>query len=595
LRAPREAEAEHHRLVRLRSALLIMILILAFGGLAARLTSLHVVQARSLDRIAQRQQIGTMVIDPRRGRLLDRRGRPLAVNVDATSIYADPSKVENHAAFARKIAPALGVRPVDVLERLRGGQRFVWLARKVAPAVADAVRAQRHGDAVGFLVEARRQYPNGSLAAHVIGFAGIDNQGLSGAELEFDRHLAGRAGLAHVERDAMGRPRIETRRIIRDPTDGADVVLTIDEILQHIAERELGAAMASTRSTWGAILAMDPANGEVLAMATAPRFDPNAYAKARPSQWNNPAVARAYEPGSTFKIFLAAAALDSGVVGEREVFANNGALRVAGGYVIREAHGRTYSRPTLRDIVKVSSNVGAAMVATRIGGRRLHDTVRKLGFGAPTGIDLPGEAEGLVPALEQWRAPMLQTIGFGQGISATPMQILVAGAALANGGTVVRPRMLRAVRDPEGRGLEVTAAVPERQAVSSAAARRVIDMMIEGVEDGTGTQARIDGYTVAGKTGTAQKPSANGGYMPDAYVASFLGIVPVGRPRLVVLVILDSPRGQYYGGAVAAPVFRAFATQALWHLRVTPTEPLSDASTGTGSGRGASDATTGRR
>jgi cell division protein FtsI/penicillin-binding protein 2 len=283
------------------------------------------------------------------------------------------------------------------------------------------------------------------------------------------------------------------------------------------------------------------------------------------------------------------------VVGEREVFANNGALRVAGGYVIREAHGRTYSRPTLRDIVKVSSNVGAAMVATRIGGRRLHDTVRKLGFGAPTGIDLPGEAEGLVPALEQWRAPMLQTIGFGQGISATPMQILVAGAALANGGTVVRPRMLRAVRDPEGRGLEVTAAVPERQAVSSAAARRVIDMMIEGVEDGTGTQARIDGYTVAGKTGTAQKPSANGGYMPDAYVASFLGIVPVGRPRLVVLVILDSPRGQYYGGAVAAPVFRAFATQALWHLRVTPTEPLSDASTGTGSGRGASDATTGRR
>jgi cell division protein FtsI (penicillin-binding protein 3) len=566
---------------------LVVILFLAFGGLVARLVSLHVVQARTLDRIAQRQQIGTMVIEPRRGRLLDRRGRPLAVNIDATSIYADPSRIQRPAVFARAIAPVLGMRPVDVLERLRGGQRFVWLARKIPREAADRIRAQRHGDAVGFLVEPRRQYPNGSLGAHVVGFAGIDNQGLAGAELEFDRHLAGRAGLAHVERDAMGRPRIETRRVTRDPTDGADVVLTIDQILQHIAERELDAAIASTRSVWGTILAMDPATGEMLAMATAPRFDPNTYAKAKASQWNNPALARTYEPGSTFKIFLAAAALDSRTVGEREVFANNGALRVPGGYVIREAHGRTYARPTLRDIVKVSSNVGAAMVATRIGATRLHDTVRRFGFGSPTGVDLPGEGGGLVPAVGDWRAPALQTIGFGQGISATPMQILVAGAALANDGMVVRPRMLRAVRDPDGRGLEVTTATPERQAVSAAAARRVIDMMVEGVEDGTGTQARIEGYTVAGKTGTAQKPSPTGGYMPNAYVASFLGIVPVEHPRLVVLVILDSPRGEYYGGTVAAPVFRAFATQALWHLRVTPTETPSDSGAGESDRRGA--------
>lgn len=594
-RRPQEAEAEHSRLIRLRSAALVIILMVAFGGLIARLTSLHVVQARALDRISQRQQLGTMVVEPRRGRLLDRHGRPLAVNVDAPSIYADPFKIANPTVFARTIAPALGVRSADVLERLRGGQRFVWLARKVSPEAANAVRAQQHGAAVGFVEEPRRQYPNGSLGAHVLGFAGIDNQGLTGAELKFDRHLAGRAGLANVDRDAIGRPRIETRRVVRDPTDGADVVLTIDEIIQHIAERELGVAMTSTRSAWGAILAMDPATGEVLAMATAPRFDPNVYAKAKPSQWNNPALARTYEPGSTFKVIVAAAALDSGAVGEREVFANNGALRVPGGYVIREAHGRTYARPTLRDIVKVSSNVGAAMVATRIGATRLHDIVRKFGFGAPTGIDLPGEASGVVPPLGQWGAPALQTIAFGQGISATPMQMLLAGATLANNGTVVRPRVLRAVRDTEGRGLEVTAAVAERQAVSAAAARRIIEMMVESVEDGTGTQARIDGYLVAGKTGTAQKPSPTGGYLTDAYVASFLGVVPADHPKLVVLVILDSPRGEYYGGTVAAPVFRAFAAQALWHLRVTPTEAPSDAPGGAGYSRGTSGAPAGRR
>jgi cell division protein FtsI/penicillin-binding protein 2 len=573
-----EAEAEHHRLIRLRAAVLFVILALVLAGLGARLVSLHVVQAGALERMAARQQTSEVTIDPQRGRLLDRWGRPLAVNIDAESVYAVPSRIQDHRAFARAVAPALGMRVDEVLGRLTPARHFVWLARKVQPGTSAALRALPLGEGIGFLVEPRRRYPNGRLAAHVLGFAGIDNQGLAGAELAFDRYLRGEAGLARVERDAMGRPRLETRTLIRPPVGGADVVLTIDQVLQHIAERELDSALAATRASWGAVVMMDPENGELLALAAAPRFDPNAYDRARPELWNNPVLAHSYEPGSTFKVVLAAAALDAGAVDEREVFHSDGSLAVPGGYVIREARGRRFSRQTLPDIIRNSSNVGAAMVATRLGVQRYHAAIRRFGFGAPTGVDLRGEAVGLVPAPAQWRGAVLQTAGFGQGISATPLQMLVAGAALAHDGALVRPRVLRAVRDADGRALEVPAPEPGRQVVSPEVARRVVAMMVDAVAHGSGAQAAIEGYPVAGKTGTAQKPSPAGGYLPDAYVASFLGIVPAGRPRLAVLVVLDAPRGEYFGSVVAAPLFHAVASQALWHLRVAPSsEPATAA------------------
>jgi cell division protein FtsI (penicillin-binding protein 3) len=560
-------------LIRLRAGLLLIFLILATGGLAARLVTLHVVRAGALERIAERQQFGDVVIEPRRGRLLDRWGRPLAVNVEVESAYAVPSRIADPAAFARAVAPVLGLSTAEVRGRLVPNRHFVWLARKVPPQVSAGLRAKRLGEALGFLPEARREYPNGTLAAHLLGFAGIDNQGLAGAELAFERYLGGRSGLARVERDAMGRPRFETRTVVRAPTDGADIVLTIDQVIQHIAERELDLAVQNTRAKWGAALIVEPQTGEMLAMAITPRFDPNAFQKAKPARWNNPAVSHLYEPGSTFKIVLAAAALEAGAVDEKEFFTNDGTYRVAG-YTIREAHGRTYRRQTLGDILRNSSNVGAAMVATRLGAERYHETIRRFGFGAPTGIDLPGEAAGLVPPLADWGGGKLQTAGFGQGISATPLQLLIAGAALANGGEVVRPHVLRAVRDVEGRALEVTAPAVGRPAISAATASRVMAMMVETVARGTGRQAIVDGYQVAGKTGTAQKPGPNGGYLSESYVASFLGIVPAERPRLAILVVLDDPKGQYYGGVVAAPVFRAIASQALWHLRVAPTESV---------------------
>jgi len=565
-----EAEADHHRLVRLRSALLLFILGAAMLGLTARLVSLHVVHASALEALAERQQVGRLTIEPTRGRLLDRSGRPLAINVEAQSVYAVPSKIPNRDAFAHAVAPVLRLPPDEVAGRLQPNLHFVWLARKVSPDVAAALRTRTPRDQLGFLPEARRVYPNGPLAAHVLGFAGIDNQGLAGAELAFDRHLRGRAGLARIERDAIGRPRFETRDVIREPTDGADVVLTLDQVIQHIAERELTSALAATRARWGAVLVMEPKSGDILAMATAPRFDPNVFANARPAEWVNRALGTIVEPGSTFKIVLAAAALEGGVVDPREVFVNTGELKVAGGHVIREAHNRKFPRQTLGDIVRNSSNVGAAMVATRLGKERFYDAIRRFGFGRPTGIDLPGEAAGLVPLPPQWLGSGLQTIGFGQGISATPLQLLAAGAAVANEGVMVRPRVLRAVRDAEGRALEVGTPEVIGQATPRVVARQVLAMMEDVVTRGTGTLAHIEGYRVAGKTGTAQKPGPDGRYLAGTYIASFLGIVPADRPQLIILVMLDGPRGEYYGGAVAAPVFRAVAAQVLWHLRVPP-------------------------
>jgi len=562
-------ESAHHRLVRMRGTIFVVCLTLGTLGLAARLVSLHIVQAGTLERIAERQQLGTLTLAPARGRILDRSGRPLAVNVEAPSVFAVPSRIENPKAFARTVAPILGLAPDDLLAKLDPERHFVWLARKASPQAVAGLRAKGLGEQIGFVDEARRTYPNGTLASHVLGFAGIDNQGLGGAELAFDGSLRGQTGVARIERDAMGRPRFETRNVVRAPIDGSDVVLTIDQVLQHIAERELDRAVLETRAKWGAILMMDPPSGEILAMAAAPRYDSNAYARAKPGEWNNRAISTVLEPGSTFKIVLAAAALEAGAVDERDVFTSNGVLKVAG-HTIREAHGRVFPTQTLADIIRNSSNVGAAMVATRLGKARFYEVIQRFGFGTPTGVDLPGEAAGLVPPPSQWLGPGLQTIGFGQGISGTPLQILAAAAALANEGTLVRPRVLRAVRDREGRSVAVPGPEPVRQVVSPAVARKVMALMEGAVANGTGTGARIDGYRVAGKTGTAQKPSPRGGYMPDAYVASFLGIVPVEHPRLAILVLLDEPQGIYYGGAVAAPVFRTVAAQALWYLRIPP-------------------------
>jgi stage V sporulation protein D (sporulation-specific penicillin-binding protein) len=547
----------------------------ALAALLLRLIQLQLVQAERLAGIAQRQQLATVVLSPHRGRLLDRRGRPLAVNLEATSIYAVPSAIEDRRAFAVRLAPILGLTEGEVLARLARGRHFAWLLRK-APAEAVArVRTLGLDGQVGFRAEDQRVYPNGPLAAPVLGFVGIDNQGLGGVELAYDGALRGQTGEAVAAHDGMGRLLVETQRTTVEPVDGADVLLTVDQVIQHIAERELDGAMARTQARSGLVAVMEVPTGEILALAQRPTFDPNRGAQAAPELWMNRAVGGVFEPGSTFKIFVAAAALDAGAVDPGERFLDPGVLRV-GGHVIRNANGKRHGWVTLTDILRYSSNVGSAQVASRLGAEALYRYLRAFGFGAATRIDLPGEVTGIIPPPAAWRAPALQTISFGQGISVTPAQLLTAAAALGNDGLLVRPHVVRGVRDRAGRTTAVTSGQTGRRTVTPAAARAVLRMMAATVADGTGRLAQIEGYPVAGKTGTAQKPSAAGGYDPDRYVASFIGLVPADRPQLAVLVILDEPQGAYYGSEVAAPVFREVAAQALWYLQVPPRRQLSE-------------------
>lgn len=548
---------------------------MALAGLMARLVQVQVLDGSRLQAMAARQQLASIALLPHRGRILDRRGRALAINIEATSIYAVPSAISDQQAFAAAVAPALGLTPADVERRLSTGRHFAWLQRKAKPEVIERVKALDLGNTVGFLREDRRAYPNGTLAAHLLGFVGIDNQGLAGVELSYDGVLRGTAGKAVATRDGVGRVLVETQEVVQAPDDGADILLTIDQVIQHVAERELEKAIAKTGARQGSIVVMDSRSGEVLAMAASPAFDPNTGTEARPDLWLNRPIGEVYEPGSTFKIFLSAAALDSGAVQPGEQFFCAGALEVPGGHVIRDAHNRKHGWQTIGDVIKNSCNIGAAQIATRLGKARFYEYIRAFGFGQRFGIDLPGEAAGIVPLPAAWLGPGLQTIAFGQGVSATSLQTVAAATAFANDGVTIKPHVVRAIRDSQGRMVRVVGREPIRQVIRPDAARTVLRMMIGTVESGTGTQARIEGYTVAGKTGTAQKPAPGGGYDPNRFVASFLGLVPAEDPALVILVVLDEPRGLFYGGEVAAPVFREVAAQALWYLRIPPQQSLA--------------------
>lgn len=552
-----------------------VVVLLALAALAARLVQVQVLMADRLREMAMRQQIAALTLDPHRGRIFDRNGRPLAVNVETTSIYAVPSLIPDPRAFAARIAPAVGEPAAGIERRMAAsGKYFAWVARKVSPQVVARVKALGLAEQIGFLAEDRRAYPNGPLAAHVLGFVGIDNQGLGGVELAYDQLIRGHTGRAVAERDGVGRILVETRRVVEAPEDGADLVLTIDQVIQHIAERELDRALERTRARNGLVLVVDPVSGDMLALAIRPAFDPNAGGSARPERWLNRALAVTYEPGSTFKVFTAAAALESGAVSPDERFMCSTALRVPGNHVIRNAERVRPGLQTVSDAVKNSCNTAIAQIATKVGKDRFDRYLRGFGFGRLTGVDLPGEVPGLVPPPSSWLGPGLQTIGFGQGVGVTALQLLTASTAFVNEGRPVRPHILRAVRDAEGRVIRAVGAESLSPAVSPQTAAAVLKMMTRVVAEGTGTLAAVEGYVAAGKTGTAQKPSATGGYAPGRYIASFLGIVPADDPKLAVVVVLDEPQGIYYGGAVAAPVFREVASQTLWYLRIPPAKQL---------------------
>ncbi len=478
-----------------------------------------------------------------------------------------PVRRQDPDGTARQLARVLEVDAAPLAARLRKKSDFVWLARKLDPPVAQAVRAL---DLAGihFLPESKRYYPMRELAAQVLGYVGTDNRGLAGLELVYDEQIAGRPGKRTLLRDARRGTVVAPGLAFSDPEPGGDLYLTLDATIQHIVERELAKAVEERRAKSGSMVLLDPATGAVLAMATYPSFDPNHFGHFPPARWRNRAIIDAYEPGSTFKVVTAAAALEAGLVKPTDVFdCEMGSITLLG---IRIRDHKPFGRLTFAEVLAKSSNVGVIKTALLLGDERLYSTVRGFGFGRPTGIDLPGENQGILAGKASWRPLTKAYVSFGQGISVTALQLVTALGAVANDGQLLTPYVVAAVgRNGAVRKLHPTPAVAGRP-VSAATARQLRELLEGVVSGGTGRAAAVAGYRVGGKTGTAQKP-IHGGYSRSGYVPSFFGLAPAGRPVIVGVVAVDEPQGfAYHGGQVAAPIFGAVARQVLLYMGVPP-------------------------
>ena len=553
------------RLVNRRIRLLFVLLALALGGSLARAVWLQGVRAQPLSKLAATQQRQTVELPARRGTIFDRNGVPLALGEQATTVYADPSQVRNPRAVAVAAEKALGVDAESLYPALTDRSRlFVYLRRKADPTDADAVR-RRQFAGVGFYAEERRSYPQRTVGAQVLGFAGADNQGLAGLELALDPTLRGKAGRETVIRDPFGRVVDVLSETAERP--GRDVFLTLDHRIQATAEDVLRRTIRRWRAKSASAVVLDPRSGEILAMATAPSFDANNFAKTRQDYHRNRTVSDTYEPGSTFKLIPVAGALSEGIVTPQTSFTLAPSIRVAD-RVIHEHDPRPTVTMSVSEIVAQSSNVGAITLARALGSTRLASWVERFGFGRQTGIDYPGESAGIVLPLERWSGSTIGNLPIGHGIAVTPVQMAAAYAAVANGGVWTQPHLVDHVAGSRRRAVE-------RRRILSEQVASQLSTMLTGVvaEGGTGYAAAIPGYNVAGKTGTAAKPLPNGGgYSTSKYVASFVGYVPATRPRLVILVTVDEPT-TIWGGIVAAPAFQELARFALQYLEVPPDAP----------------------
>jgi cell division protein FtsI (penicillin-binding protein 3) len=537
------------------------------AAIQARLVYLQVVERADLQVRADRQHLRTIDAPAKRGEIFDRNGHVLAFSVDADTIVADPSAVENGADVARLVCGALDgcddrMRR-EMTRALGRDTQFAYLARKVS--VKEALRVSALDlKGVAVIKESRRYYPRRELAAHVLGYVGLDNVGLAGIESTYDREVRGRDGKILVQTDA--RQKALQSRVDLPATAGADIELTIDEVLQHIAEQELRAGVRANRAAGGTAVMMDPGSGEILALANWPTFNPNAFGRADAEERRNRAIQDSYEPGSTFKVVTASAALEEHVIKPEDPLDCAPGHITFGSRVIRDVHA--YGVLPFSDVIVKSSNVGAIKVGLRLGAERLSRYVSRFGFGQPIGPDFRGENAGIVWAPSTLDASALASMSMGYQVSVTPLQMAAAVSSVANSGALVEPRVVRAfIKD--GRRLPVARRVL-RRTVSATTAAELTAIMEAVVERGTGKTAQITGYTIAGKTGTAAK-LVNGSYSKSEYNASFVGFVPSRQPALTLIVVIDSPRTNgYYGGTVAAPIFKRIAERSLRHLGIPP-------------------------
>ena len=545
---------------------LFLLLVLIVGG---RAFQLQVLQGERLKRLGERQHLKEWIVLPKRGAVFDRAGEPLALSLESQSVYVRPHRIHDPQGVSRSLARVLNLNFADVKQKVTSEKPFVWIKRQIGSPEAEQIQALNL-DGVGMFYEPNRYYPQGQLAGQLIGFVNRDSEGIEGLELQYNDYIRGESGSSVTERDALGR-RVLVQGVegLQIPP-GGDIQLTLDTSIQHLAEKELEGSITKYRAKAGVAIVVEPFTGEVLALANYPSFNPNNFSKESAQQRRNRAVADSFEPGSTFKTILAAAALEEGVVGKEDLFYCEMGKYPYAGKIIHDTH--PYGWLPFYKILQVSSNIGFTKVAEKLKKERYFKYIEKFGFGKATGIDLPGEVAGVLRPVESWAAIDLATHAFGQGISATPMQMVMAYAAIANGGFLMRPYVVGRITSPKGEVLFENQSRVVRRVISEKSSRLLTSMLKEvTTEGGTGMMASIEGFEVAGKTGTAQKADlAHGGYAAKKRVGSFIGFVPADNPRLVVLVLVDEPEVNVYGGVVAAPVFRNVARGALRHLAVAP-------------------------
>lgn len=548
-----------------RFSLVLAGLVTLLLAVSVRLVWVQAVSAGDYRDQAEKQRTRDVQLAPRRGAVYDREGEPLAVSIPAMTVYATPHAIKDPKATAAVLAEVLGGDAAEYERKLRRESGFVYIARKADPGRV-SVLEERKLRGIEVAEDSRRTYPSGELACQVLGFVGVDDRGLAGIERYYDGLLRGRPGRVIAERDPFGRPIPGGVKHSERPVHGQAISLTIDKDIQYQAQLELAATVERFKAKAASVVVMDPESGEILAMASVPSYDPNKFKEAAPAATRNRPVSDAYEPGSTIKALTAAAVIERGLATTSTMYDLPPTLKL-GGRTIHEAHGRGTARWSLAQIVTKSSNIGAVKLGIQLGPQALYDEFKRFGLDEPCGIDFPGEEDGYLPHPKQWSASSIGNIPFGQGVSATPVQLSRALAAIANGGELVTPHFLKGL--PER--TDITRPWKKQRILAPRTSELMIDVLRQVVDDGTGKSARVPGYSVAGKTGTAQKTkTGGGGYASGKYVASFAGFLPAEDPKVLIVVTVDEPSAAIYGGSVAAPAFSRIAQFAVSHLKIPP-------------------------
>ena len=569
--------AESKKWLKIRIVVILSVFLVFFIGLISRALQLQVLSGQKLKSLAQRQHTTVLQLQPERGIIFDRNGEKLAISIMTNSVCADPTKIADPAKVSRQIAEILGLDNQTAYKKISAPKNFCWLARRISPQQAVAVE---NADIEGiFLVkEPKRFYPNGELAAHLLGFVGLDANGLEGLEKKYDETLKGKTERLTWARDAKGKKlflRVEKSETKKNENE--NLVLTIDNRIQYLVETHLREAVLDKGAKSGVAIVMEPKTGEILALANQIGFNPNNIKGLTAENWRNRAVTDNFDPGSTFKPFLVAAALEEKIVKESDrFFCENGNYKVAN-RVIREAQRKRHGYLRVSEILKYSSNIGSSKIAQKMGKEKFYEYIQKFGFGEKTGIDLPGEASGLLRPVSKWVPVDTAMIAFGQGISVTAIQLITAVSAIANDGVLMKPYIVRGIADKNNRLIKLYAPTVVRQVISPNVAKRLTNMLTEvvGAPDGTGKSAHIVNVAVAGKTGTSQKLDFKRGvYSSERVCASFMGFFPADNPQVAILVMLDEPQRDKWGGVAAAPVFKNIGEQILncfkTNIRETP-------------------------